>query len=343
MRSPRFDEEIAFELKNGIIHGACVNTGNATTTRLEQAWGHANPAHTVPMQTDTVIDLASVTKVLATTTALLLAHDDGLIDFGAPLDSYLSDYTAPLSQTITVRDLAMHVSGFGQQTHYNAPTGREIRRKLLSVPPPRPRGRFEYSCWNFQLLGMILEQTTGLPLPHYCRDRIFRPLGMKDTALGHPATTDPARLAQTCATKRPGQISDFIAFRLYRDGFSAGNAGAFSCAPDLARFCRCLLCRGEYAPGKRLFSEYAFDAITVPRVVHGRVKRSFGWIVADEWKPAGFSERTLYHSGWSGQTVFLDLERHFYAVVLTTRTLNEYDRARAGRFKIIGSLFDATR
>lgn len=343
MKPLRFDDEVAFELVNGIIHGAGVNAGDASATRLEQTWGYADNAHTVPMRTDTVIDVASVTKVLATTTALLLARDEGLIDFDAPFHSYLPGYCAPLSQPISVRDLAMHISGFGQQKHYDAPTGEEIRRKLLSVPPPNPRGKFEYSCWNFQLLGMILEQITGQPLPEYCREKIFLPLGMHDTSLGRPITEEPLRLAQTCATDGPGQISDFIAFRLYRDGFSAGNAGAFSCAPDLEKFCRCLLHRGEYAPGKRLFSDSVFEAVMIPRCAGGPVRRSFGWIVADEWKPAGFSDQTIYHSGWSGQTVFLDLEKQFYAVVLTTRTLNEYERARAGRFRIIGSLFDAIR
>lgn len=78
--------------------------------------------------------------------------------------------------------------------------------------------------------------------------------------------------------------------------------------------------------------------IRTPFILSEQVKRSFGWIVADENKPAGFSPSTAYHSGWSGQTVFLDFEHQFYAIVLTTRTLDQYDRAKAGRFKMIAGL-----
>ncbi|MFA7186266.1 MAG: serine hydrolase domain-containing protein, partial [Victivallales bacterium] len=288
-------------------------------------------------------DMASVTKALATTTALLILRDDNLLDFDAPFTDYLPEYVAPLKTRISIRDLAMHISGFGQQKYYDAPTGQEIRRNVLSVPPPNPYGKFEYSCWNFQLLSMIIENVSGKQLPDFCLERIFLPLEMRDTSLGTPLTGDLERLAKTCATEKAGQISDFIAFRLYRDGFTAGNAGAFSCATDLARFCRCLLRRGEYAPGKRLFSGYGFDAISVPRTFAAPVKRSFGWIVADDLKPAGFSKQTIYHSGWSGQTIFLDCDADFYAVVLTTRTLNEYDRARCGRFKLIAELKKLTK
>ncbi|MDD5596988.1 MAG: serine hydrolase [Victivallaceae bacterium] len=320
---PGIEAEIESELNSGVINGAAISAGTADAARFEKAWGYADIGRGTKMRPDTVIDMASVTKALATGSALALCRDDGLIDFDRPFTAYLPDYRAQLAETVTVRDLAMHISGFGQQVHYTAATGGEIRRNLLSVAPSGTHGVFEYSCWNFHLLGLIVENMSGQSLPDFCRDRIFAPLGMNDTSLGKPLTDDPARLARTCAAAGPGQISDLIAFRLYRDGFSAGNAGAFSSASDLALFAKCMLNGGGYAPGKRLFSAASFDALTVPRMQSGAVRRSLGWIVADELKPAGFSGRTIYHSGWSGQTLFMDLEKRFYAVVLTTRTLNE--------------------
>lgn len=337
------EEEIKSELDDGIINGAVISAGTSTETEFEQAWGYADVDAGIQMRPDTIIDIASVTKVLATTTALLIARDDGLIDFGAPFTNYLPEYMAPLENQITVRDLAMHISGFGSQNYYDASMGQDIRKNILSASPPNPYGKLEYSCWNFQLLGMILENVAGKSLPEFCQERIFVPLGMRDTSLGKPLTTDLNRLAKTCTTEKAGMISDFIAVRLYRDGLTAGNAGCFSCAPDLAKFCRCLLNHGEYASGKKLFSDYGFDAIKVPRAFAGNVKRSFGWIVADELKPPGFSEHTIYHSGWSGQTLFLDFEKDFYAVVLTIRTLNDYDRAKSGRFKLIMELGKNTK
>ena len=334
-----YEEEIKVEIKNGIINGAVINAGTVRKTIVEEAWGYADIDTRTKMRTDTIIDLASVTKALATSTALVICRNEGLIDFDEPFATYLPEYKALLKAPVTVRDLAMHISGFGQYSSYDADTGGEIRRKLLSVPPQHPpRGKFEYSCWNFHLLGMIIESVSGMTLAEFCRERIFEPLKMYNTSLGKPVTAESALLAKTCGTGKPGQISDFIAFRLYRDGFTAGNAGAFSSAPDLAKFCRCLLRAGEYAFGTRLFSDCDFDSLTMPRMADGDVKRSFGWIVADELKPSGFSPRTIYHSGWSGQTIFLDLDKQFYAVVLTTRTLNEYERARRGRFRIIEEL-----
>lgn len=333
-----YEEEIKFEIKNGIINGVAVNAGTLEKTLVEKAWGYADVDNNIKMRTDTVIDMASTTKVIATTTALVICHNDGLIDFDSPFTDYLPEYTASLEIPVTIRDLAMHIAGFGQQCHYNADTGGKIREKILSVSPQRRPGEFEYSCWNFHLLGMLIEKVTGKSLADFCRERIFKPLGMDNTSLGLSLTADTALVAKTCATEKAGQISDFIAFRLYRDGFTAGNAGMFSCAPDIAKFCRCIIRRGVYGNGKRLFSNYEFDALSVPRMHEGAVWRSLGWIVSDERKSSGFSSHTIYHSGWSGQTVFIDLEKQFYAVILTTRTLNEYERARKGRFKIIGEI-----
>lgn len=334
------EQEIDFEISCGIADGISINAGTSDETFIEKAWGRADAGSDVKMRTDTIIDMASVTKGVATSTALAICHDEKLIDFDAPFTNYLPDYKAELERPVSIRDLAMHISGFGQQEHYTSDEGGEIRRRLLSTPPQNSsEKRFEYSCWNFHLLGMIIERVSGKSLPDFCRERIFKPLEMHDSSLGAPVSADVARLAKTCATDKPGRISDFIAFRLYRDGFTAGNAGLFSCAGDLAKFCKCLLRGGKLPSGARLLSDCAFDAISVPRISSGPVKRSFGWIASDEFKPPSSSARTIYHSGWSGQTVFIDLDRQFYAVVLTTRALDEYERSRRGRFKIIEELY----
>ena len=150
------EKELDNQIREGVIHGAVVAGGTLDNALETRCVGYADPEHTHLMRADTVIDMASVTKVLATTAALLLARDRHLLDFDRPFNAYLPEYRATLPKPIRVRDLAMHRSGFGQQNHYAAETGAEIRRKILSVSPPDPFGKYQYSCWNFHLLSMIL-------------------------------------------------------------------------------------------------------------------------------------------------------------------------------------------
>lgn len=331
-------KEFADQFEAGILHGAVIAGGTLSEFFAPRAFGYSESLRSRPLRVDSIFDLASVSKVLATISALLIARDKGLLDFDRPFTEYLPHYRVLLPQPISIRDLAMHVSGFGGQSYYDAQSSEEIRRNLLSQPPPNPYGQYEYSCWNYHLLSMIVEELTKKPFAVFCKEEIFLPLGMNETSLGSPCTSEMARLTQSCATKEAGQISDFIAVRLFRDGFNTGNAGAFSCAQDLMKFCRCLLQKGQTAAGKQLFSAAAMQDISTPRMSSGKVKRALGWIVKDESKPAGFSEKTIYHSGWSGQSLFVDFEKQFFAIILTVRALEEYDRAKAGRFKLIAEL-----
>ena len=201
------DLEVKKEIADGVIHGAVLQAGTAQETLIAKAWGYADGESKTEMRIDTVIDLASVTKVLATTRALALCCDKGLVDLDAAFTCYLPEYSAPLQEPITVRELATHVSGFGQQCHYDAPEGHEIRRKMLTTSPGGSCGKLEYSCWNFHLLDMLVEKVTGYPLPEFCRKRIFEPLGMLDTLLGKPLPTLPsARLSCSHATDKPGRF-----------------------------------------------------------------------------------------------------------------------------------------
>ena len=325
-------------IRDGVIRGAAVAAGSADGMLLKAGYGEAAPG--VPMTPGTIVDVASVTKAVATATALLICRDRGLVDFDAPFTRYLPDYSAELPEPVTVRQLAMHVSGFTHDGHaerqYFAESGAEILRNILRFPPEKPAGQcVEYQCWNYLLLGLIAERVTGEPLDAFCDREIFGPLGMTDSSLGRPVFREPARLAQTILTERPGEISDYIARRVYRDRLCAGNAGLFTTARDLIKFGRCILRHG--AP---LFGGEAFREMTTPRTPAGRLpERSFGWVVHDEFTPPAASAGTVFHSGWSGQTVLFDWEKGRSAVVLTTRC-GDYDRAKRDRFAIAELLLE---
>ena len=214
-------------------------------------------------------------------------------------------------------------------------------RNMLTMPPPFPPTQdAKYACWNYILLAMIVERITGKTFSDFCRDEIFQPLGMHDTALGKPPVLPPERIAQTLVTEKPGQISDFVAFRIYRDGGCTGNAGLFSTAKDLAKLMRCYLAHGVYGNG-RLFTENTFREIKPDRAKKTEGYRRFGWIIYDSLMSDSEFGTSLLHSGWSGQTVFMNFAKEMFAIVLTTRC-GDYDRAKADRFETIRQLFEQT-
>lgn len=331
-------EIIESEIRDGVICGAVLVSGDAHGIRYAEAFGEAVLGTTIPMRLNTIIDVASLTKVIATTTALCICRDRGLIDFDADFRMYLPEFSAHLDAPITVRDLATHVSGFGhgtgEQSPYFSEDGHQLMKNIVSIPPPCGlHEKFEYSCWNFLLLGRIVEKISGNGLSQFCQREIFNPLAMHDSSMGIPVTSDTQRLAQTMETDRPGTISDGDARHAFEAGLSAGNAGVFSTGTDLAIFLQKILNHG-----KGIFSESSFREISTCREL-GKYSddRTFGWIMKDEYKPAAASEHAIYHSGWSGQTFLADLEKKRFAIVLTVRT-GDYDRAKKDRTTLISNL-----
>ncbi len=160
------------DISDGIIHGGAVLAGTPDTPCYELARGYATAAHDTPMTLDTVIDGASTTKVVAGITSLLILRDRGLIDFDRPFTDYLPEYTAPLQEPITVRELANHLSGFTGGSpvdlSQNPIRGRELLKLLLTTPPKNNKTAVAaYSCWNYHLLAQIIEKLSGRRLADF--------------------------------------------------------------------------------------------------------------------------------------------------------------------------------
>lgn len=328
------------DIRDGIIHGAALLSGTGDRIEREESFGYAENSLTCAMTPDTVIDVASVSKMIAVITPLLICHSRGLIDLDAPFPEYLTAYRPRLQHKITVRDLANHTSGFGDvpgqaQRLYFEESGTEILRNVLRLPPPfLPTEQANYACWNYLLLGLLLEEVTGRTLTSFCEQEVFQPLGMNDTRLGAPPEhVKKERLAQTILTEKPGEISDFVAYRVFRDGKCAGNAGVFSSARDLAKLLFCYL-NGGSANGTRLFSELSLSECLPDRAKRQDGYRKFGWVIFDPMLNDAFFGSSLFHSGWSGQTLFMDFQRKRFVVLLTTRC-GDYDRAKADRLRVV--------
>ncbi len=331
------------EIRDGVVHGAVVVSGGLEGPGVAAAWGWADAAHTVPMTARTVVDMASVTKAAAGVTAYLVARSRGMVDFDAPFTRYLPSYSVPLPRRVTVRDLANHVSGFGEADGsprvYLDGDAFGMLCKVLSMPPAMPApGKVTYSCRNYILLGQAFESVAGCGAAEFCRREIFAPAGMRDTSLGAPVpSAGRDRLAQTMGTDRPGVISDYVARPLWAKGIGTFNAGLFSTAEDMARLMRVYLRGGVCDDGTRIFGAVEMAQIAPSPSSRVDGARSFGWQFAADGLPESLSGTALFHSGWSGQTVLFDPVRRRYAVVLTTRC-GDYARAKKDRFAAIAAL-----
>ena len=336
------------DIDDGVIAGGAVLAAKDGKAFYECGFGFTSPERKYAMNADTVLDVASTTKVAAVITALLICHHRGLIDFDAPFTEYLKDFSAPLYETVTVRDLANHRSGFGDvlgetQRSYFDESGTQMLKNVLTTPPPHPLTlHAHYACWNYILLSLLLESLTGESLKDFCEREIFASLQMDSTSLGKPCAGIPIeRLGQTPNTSRPGEISDFVAYRIYRDGGCTGNAGLFTSAYDFGKLLQCHLDGGVTPSGKRLFSETELAEIAPDRAYSYHGYRRFGWSIYEKYLNREMFGTVLFHSGWSGQTVLFDMSRNMYGCVLTTR-IGDYERAKQNRHNILHKLWKMT-
>ena len=203
-----------------------------------------------------------------------------------------------------------------------------FHRELLAMRPVRPRlSAFEYSCANFILLGKIINNATGEDLDSFARRRIWEPLGMKRTQWNPPGD-GPDEVEHWFPNRPPGQHNDPVCFNC---PFPIGNGSCFSTVQDLMLFLNDLLER-------KTFPKEYYDLLFSPGFDKGGQRRSFGWDMSAWSRPDGLSDKTILHSGWTGQTVCVDPENRFVAVVLTSRT-GDHEKARQGRARIISAMF----
>jgi CubicO group peptidase (beta-lactamase class C family) len=272
------------------IPGAVIVAGGPGGTTYRKAFGEA--------RIDTVYDLASVTKVVATTTAALLLVEDGKLSLGDPVSRWLPDFAG---RDIVVEELLAHRSGLPA---YLTPKGDVGPEAILpKVAKLQDRKVFRYSCLNMIALARVVEEIAGRPLADVCRERIFGPLGMADTGFAPTAS----RCARTAADVPPGTVHDPLARAYGNAAHRPGNAGLFSTGDDLARFCRGLL-GGKLLKPETLRRMFTPDADT----------RGLGWDVFDDapYAPG------VGHTGFTGTLIWMDPSSGRYVVVLSNRTLN---------------------
>lgn len=321
-------------MEQGLWTGAVGVTGTPERICGVRAWGWMDRAKTMPMRGEALFDLASLTKAVATASALAICINRGLIDPDAPFSRYLPDYRGSLPGPVTVRDLARHLSGFDNRKPFDVEG--EVRERILRLSPARPAGEpHVYSCANFILLGMIVEHVTHQRLDGFCHENIFGPLGMERTCWTPIPDPDPRLVVGQALVGTIGTASDPPARHA---GGPIGNAGVFSTAEDLGIFCRMML-GGGACGGRRIILERGMQLLrTRP---DGRSPFTVGWVQDPARNPPSLSPTTLSHTGWAGHSLWIDLEGQRFAVVLTNRT-GDHAQATAARTRLAEALLGGT-
>jgi len=331
---------------DGVYPGAVVVVGTADTVLLAKGYGRLtwNSGSGVPSPDSTLYDLASLTKVVATTPAIMLLVDRGLIDLDRPVRDYLAGFVGEGKDAVTVRHLLSHTSGLRAFLPLNtlADDAEDARDLVMSEPLRwRPGARVEYSDLNAMLLGWIVEAVSQTPLDEFVRDELHVPLGMNQTQFNLPRSAR-ARAAPINAWRgQPikGVIHDQNAARL--NGV-AGHAGLYSTGRELALFAQMQLRRGTLDDGVSLLRPATVDAFTRP----GRGHRALGWATNDTTSSDDtgtlLSPQAYGHGGFTGTSIWIDPSHNVFVILLTNRVYAPRNRRSITRLKAVrGRLADA--
>lgn len=313
------------------LPGAVVLIGRGDALIYQKAIGNraVEPA-TEAMTIDTMFDLASLTKVVATTTSIMKLLEDGKIRLNDRVSSFIPGFERHDKAGITIRHLMTHTSGLRPDLDLaDAWTGYDhaIELAIDEVPTSLPGARFVYSDINYILLGEIVKRVSGTPLDEFAAKNVFAPLGMKDTMFRPPASLRP-RIAPTERCTAPcepgmtvlrGVVHDPTARRM---GGVAGHAGLFSTAADLSIFCRMLLDGGRYN-GVRILAPLTVAKMTSPATGSRDPNiRGLGWDIDSSYSsnrgellPIG----SFGHTGFTGTSIWIDPATREFVVFLSNR------------------------
>jgi CubicO group peptidase (beta-lactamase class C family) len=312
-------------------HGGLVwERGYGTTD-----WSSKSPAVT---SAGTMYDLASITKVVATTAAIMALYDDGKLRLDDRASKYIPAFRTGAKRRITIRQLLEHRSGLpaGRDVWRKARTPAAARRLVLSTPLEyAPGDRQIYSDLGADVLGFVVEAITDERLDTYVRRRIFNRLGMRSTMFRPPRAlrfrTAPTEIDPPRGHPAYGEVHDDNAYAL---GGVAGHAGLFGTAHDLAVFAQMMLDGGTYG-GVRVFRDSTVALFT---------RRSAGWRALGWETCAGgascgqhMSERAFGHTGFTGTSLWIDPDHDLFVIVLTNR-VHEMPNGRAPHWAILADV-----
>jgi len=327
-----FDPLVQDGIRQGAYAGAALVVGRRDTVLFAKGYGHLtwSAASRAVDPESTLYDLASLTKVIATTPALMLLVERGRVRLDAPVATYLPELQGTPTAGVTVRQLLTHTSGLradipDAQLKALRDSAAVMRRVLSEAPRVAPGTRVIYSDLNAILLGALVQRVTGGPLDGFVARELFAPLGLRATMFRPPVRLRPWIAPTGVWRGHPvsGVVNDGSAFRLR--GVS-GNAGLFAPAMDVARFAQFMLREGALPDGRRLLKQETVRLFTTKAADfgHGSEARALGWQAlptGESVSSAGarFGPRSYGHTGWTGTSLWIDPDRDLFVVLLTNR------------------------
>lgn len=330
-------------VRDSAFPGAIAVIGSREGVLIERAAGRLDWAPSPAPDASTLWDLASLTKVVALTTAVMQLTERGVIDLDAPVARYLPQFVGPGKHRVTVRHLLTHSSGLPgwRPLYQEAPTPDSALALVFATPLDTvPGARMVYSDLGAILLGQIVERVSGEPFERYVETRILAPLGMRETMFRPPPALHlrvaPTEVDPWRGRQVRGEVHDENAYRL---GGVSSHAGLFSTTRDLTRFARMLL-NGGTLDGAKIVSPETIAAFT--RVQNAVLShRALGWETANGTNSGGhlLSSRAFGHTGFTGTSIWIDPENNVFILLLSNRV--NPTRERSGIFGVRVALADA--
>lgn len=327
-RLAKVGEAVERAVARGVVPGAVVLVGRGDRIAYAGAFGQrAVEPEAEPMTRDTVFDMASLTKPVATATSVMVLLEQGRLRLTDPITRHLPELDNHGKKAITVDMLLRHRTGLiadNPLADY-ADGPEKAWERIAELEPLKPPGEaFLYSDVNFLILGRLVERLSGQTLDAFAAEHVFRPLGMGDTAFRptEAASEDLARIAPT--EKEDGRMIRGVVHdpRSRALGGVAGHAGLFGTADDLALYAAALLGDGRGSNGARILSPLGVRRMIDPADTPEGQRRALGWDVATSFSsPKGslFGPTGFGHTGFTGTSLWIDPETRAFVVLLTSR------------------------
>jgi CubicO group peptidase (beta-lactamase class C family) len=314
-------------IENKAVPVAVLAVGQHGSLLVLKAFGRTEYEEDSPlMRTDEIFDMASLSKVIGTTSAAAILYQEKKLDLDAPVEKYVPEFAGiPGHGRVTIRELLTHSSGiptprlFYKAAHDKAGILKQIYDVALATPPG---SHFRYRDPNFILIGDVVERVSGKPLNIFLQKRVFGPLGMTSTEY-RPSAALVDRIA-------PTEFDRILRHRLihgevhdencYTMGGVCGHAGLFSSAGDLAIYAQMLLNGGAYG-GRQILKRSTVQEFARKQNLPPGSSRALGW---DTPAPGSFagdlaSSHGILHTGFTGTSVYIDFDRDAFVVLLTNR------------------------